>query len=82
MEEYVLYAAKNILQIKKSQQNTKLDRDVQNAIKNHIIEIEIFDSNNTNANNLEEDNGEGDEENIDLPIIDLYSYVIVMTHIH
>ncbi len=35
LEEYVQYAAKNILQIRKSQVDAKLDRDLRNAARNH-----------------------------------------------
>lgn len=50
-------------------------------MKNLIIKTDIFDSNNSNANNiedLEEENG----KNLELSIVNLYSYMIAMTHKH
>ena len=38
LEEYALYTTKNILQLKKSQDDAKLNRNVQEAIKKYIME--------------------------------------------
>ena len=38
MEKYALYAAKNILQFRKNQDDIKLNRGLQEAIKKYIIE--------------------------------------------
>ncbi len=79
MEKYALYAAKNILQIRKSQLDAKLDRDLRNAAKNHAMETEMFDGEDTNADDKEEDIEEEGEENIDLPMADSYSHAVAIT---
>lgn len=76
MEEYVLYATKNILQIRKSQQDTKLDRDLQNVAKNYIIEINIFIDDENNTNDIKENIEKKDGENLDLPMADSYSHTV------
>lgn len=48
LEKYTLCIAKNILQIKKSQLDAKLDKDLQNATKNYVIETKIFNGDDTN----------------------------------
>lgn len=40
---------KNIFQIRKSELNAKLNRDLYSVTKNHIIEMKIFDDKRTNA---------------------------------
>ena len=82
MEEYALYAAKNILSIRKSQQDAKLDRDLQNATKNKTIEPDVFNGNDSNDDNIEEDLEEGDGENLDLPTANSYSHAVAMTRKH
>lgn len=73
LEEYILYATKNIFQIKKIQQDAKLNRDLRNAAKNLIIEPDIFDSNDSNDYNVKEDLEEENGENLELPISNSYS---------
>lgn len=82
LEKYILYTTKDIFQIKKSQQDTKLDRDLQNAAKNYIIKAEIFDTDNNSADGIEKDVEKGDEEILDLPIIKLYLDEIIITYIN
>lgn len=79
MEGYTLYVAKNIFQIRKSQLNAKLDKDLQNTAKNHTIKTKIFDDKNTNLNNWEEDIEKQEENNIDLPMADTYLYTVTIT---
>lgn len=50
-----MYTAKNVFQIKKSQQDAKLDRDFQNTAKNEMMEVEIFDIDDSSTDDIEED---------------------------
>ena len=78
MEEYLLYVINNILQIRKSQQDAKLDKDLWNVVKNHSMEIEILNGDKSQTGDIGEDDKEEDNENIDLPTADLYSHAAVM----
>lgn len=82
LEKYTLYAAKNIFQIRKSQENAKLDRDLQNAIKNFIIKPERFDVNNGNTNGIKKDIEKKYGETLDFFIAQLYSYIITKIYMH
>lgn len=82
LKEYILYVAKNIFQIWKSWINAKLDKDLQNVAKNHIIEIEMFHSKDINSDDREKNIEEKDKDNIDLPIADIYLYTITIMHMH
>lgn len=55
---------------------------MQNITKNHVIKTEIFDSDDTNADDIEEDIEEGNEENIDLPMADSFLYAVVIMYIY
>lgn len=79
MEEYALYTAKNVLQIRKSLLDAKLDRDLRNAAKNHAMETEMFDGENTNSDNRKKDIEKEDKVNIDLPTANTYSHAVVIT---
>lgn len=64
MKEYALYATKNIFQIRESQLDAKLDKDLQNFTKNHVIEMEILDNENTDADDRKANIKEKSKENI------------------
>lgn len=55
---------------------------MQNIAKNYTIKIEIFDYKGINANNKKEDIEEKNKKNIDLSIIDIYSYTVAITHMY
>lgn len=74
-----MYATKNILQIRKSQQDARLDRDLRNTAKNPIIETDIINSNDSNANEIEEDLEEEDRENLELSTANSYSHAVIIT---
>lgn len=82
LKEYTLYAIKNIIQIRKSQQDAKLDWDLENIVKNSIIETDIFVDGENNAYDMEKDIEEEDGKNLDLSAIDLYTYIATMTYMH
>lgn len=82
LEKYLLYIAKNIFQRKKSQQNIKLNRNLRNIAKKFIIDIEIFDSNKINSDNIEEDIEEKDKENLELFTTNSYLHMIAITYIY
>lgn len=55
---------------------------MRNAIKNHqVVDTNMFNGKDNNTNNREEKDDEELKDNIDVPIIDLYSYTIAITHI-
>ncbi len=83
MEEYTQYVAKNILQIRKSQLDAKLDRDLRNAARNHqVADAKIFNGNDNN-DDVREKKGEKElEDNIDVSTADLYLHAIVIIHMH
>lgn len=68
--------------MRKSQLDVKLDKDLQNTAKNHPIKTKIFDSEDISANNRQEDIEEQDKKNINLLILDLYSYITAITYMH
>lgn len=80
MEEYALYAAKNIFQIKKSQLEAKLDKNLQNAAKNYAMKTKMIDSEDINPNNREKDIEEEDKDNIYVPTADTYSHAVAIMH--
>lgn len=82
MEEYILYATKNIFQIRKSQEDIKIDIDLQDIIKNATIETNIFMDNNSNTNIIKEDIEEENKKILELLIADSYSNVVAMTCMH
>lgn len=82
LEEYVLYITKNILQIRNSQEDAKLCRDLRNAARNHLIDIEIYDGNESQVDNIKEDRDEGDKEDIDVSIMDLFSHAVAMIYMY
>lgn len=52
---------------------------MRNTAKNHSIEMEMLDGNESQAGNIGEDDEKEDEENIDISIADSYSHAVVMT---
>ena len=79
MEEYALYAVKSIFQIRKSQQNIKLDRDLWSTAKNYSMDIEIFDSDENQVNYINENRKKRDKKDIDNLTTDLYSCAVAIT---
>lgn len=79
MEEYTVYAANNIFQIRKNQLDIQLDKNLQNSAKNHTIKTEMFDDKDINVNNREKNIEEKDKKNKNLPIIDIYLHVVTIT---
>lgn len=80
LKKYTYYAIKNILQIKKSQLDIKLDRDLRNAINNHqVVDAKIFDNENNNTNDRKKKGKEEPEDNINMPTTDFYSYIVAIT---
>lgn len=55
---------------------------MQNIIKNPTIETDTFTGDENNTDDIEEDIEKNDSENLDLPMADLCSYAIAMTHIY
>lgn len=76
LKKYAFYIAKNLFQIRKSQQDGKLDRDLRNVVKKHLIKIEIFDDDKSQAGNIKEDDKKKDKENIYISTADSYSYAV------
>lgn len=54
---------------------------MQTKVKNCIIKIKIFDSEDTNPNDGEQNIDKKDKDNINLPTTDIYSYTVIITHI-
>lgn len=52
------------------------------ALKDYVIEIKIFVDKNINTNDRKEDIKEKDENNIDLPIINLNFYILIIIYIY
>lgn len=48
----------------------------------YIIEMDVFDDNNNNFNNIKEDIKEDNNKNLDLFIEDLYLYIIALIHLY
>lgn len=59
----------------------KLDRNLRNATKNHLIEIELFNNNKSQASNIEENGKKKKEENIDIFIADSYFHTVIIAYI-
>lgn len=55
MKKYILYAAKNISQLRKSQVNIKLNKNMRNAAKKHIIKANLLEKKYINSENKAED---------------------------
>lgn len=55
---------------------------MQNAAKNHIIEMGIFDIDNSSTGSIKKDVKERDKENLDLLTAKSYLYAIVITCIN
>lgn len=55
---------------------------MRNITKNYLIEIKIFDDNDNQNDNIKNDDEAKDDKNISMPIVDLYSYAIIMICIH
>lgn len=81
MEKYTLYVIKNILQIRKSQQDIKVDRNLRNTTKNHLIKMKIFDNNKSQASDISKNDEKKEEQNIDIFNIDFYSHVVAIMYI-
>lgn len=79
MEKYALYTAKNIFQIRKNQLDAKLDRDLQNATKNYIMETKMFDGKDINFDNGKKDIKKENKDNIDLLAANIYLYTVAIT---
>lgn len=77
-----MYAIKNILQIEKSQLNAKLDKNLQNAVKNHAIKIKLFNSENTVPSDRKKDIEKKDNNSIDFFIANIYLHIIAITRIY
>lgn len=83
LEEYAQYAAKNILQIKKSQLDAKLDRNLRNAAKNRqATDVDTFNNEDNNADDREKEGEEEQENDMDVPTVDSYSHVVVIIRIY
>ncbi len=83
LEEYTQYTAKHILQIKKSQLDAKLHRDLRNVARNHqAADVEIFNGEDNNDDDREEEGEEELENNIDVPTADSYSHAVAITRMH
>lgn len=54
---------------------------MQNAAKNHSIEIEMLNGNKSQAGNIGENDNEKDEKNINIFTADLYFHAIIIMHI-
>lgn len=80
MEKYTLYIAKNIFQLRKSQVNIKLDRDLQNMAKKHVMEVNLLDDENVNFENKAKNLEVKDENDINISTTDLYLYVFTQLH--
>ena len=72
---------KNIFQIRKSQQDAKLNKNLRNAAKNHLTEMEMLDADKSQVGDIREKDEEKDEENIYVPTTDSYFYVVTMIYI-
>ncbi len=83
MEKYAQYAAKNILQIRKSQLDTKLNRDLKNAARNYqAADAEMINDEDNNNDNREKEGEEEPEDDIDVPIANSYSHVVAITRMY
>ncbi len=83
MEKYAQYAVKNILQIRKSQLDVKLDRNLRNAASIHqVADVEMFNNEEKNDDDREKEGEEEPEDNIDIPTADSYSHTVAIIHIH
>lgn len=82
LEEYELYAAKNILQLRKSQVDAKLNRDLWNTAKEHVIEANLLEDEDVNSENEVENLDVEDKDNIDMSTTDSYSHVIIIACKH
>ncbi len=83
MEKYAQYAAKNILQISKSQLDAKLNRDLRNVTRNYqAADAKMFDGEDNNDDNREEEGEEEPEDDINVPTADSYSYAVIISQMH
>lgn len=55
MKKYILYTVKNISQLRKSQVNIKLNKNMRNAAKKHIIKANLLEKKDVNSENKAED---------------------------
>lgn len=55
---------------------------MQDALKNHLIDIEIFDYNKNQVGNIKKDGKKKDKENINIFIMDSYFYAIAIICIY
>lgn len=81
MEKYALYLVKNIFQIRKHPKNIKLDRNLKNITKKHLIDLKIFDNDKNQISDIKKDKKERDKKVINIPTVDLYSYAFAITRI-
>ena len=79
LEEHTLYVAGNILQMRKSQIETKLDQDLYRTAKDHAKNIDAIEE-NTNDNGKEEDELR-DEEDLGLSNTQSFENAVKLTHI-
>lgn len=55
---------------------------MQKVIRIYIIELDIFDDDNSNADNVKDNIEKNDSKNLSLLIANLYSYVVAIIYIH
>lgn len=80
LKKYTLYITNNIFQNRKCYFNIKIDKNLQNAAKNYVIDRKIFDGKDINLNNKEKNIEKKDEKDIDLSMADIYLYTVNIIH--
>lgn len=68
VEGIFIYTAKNILQIRKCQEDVNLDKNLQNAAKNRLMNMKIYDNDKSQVGNIKEDGEKRDKKDINISI--------------
>lgn len=80
-QDYILFVIKNILQIKNSQIDTKLDKDFWKATNKHVIKVDLFNGKSVNIDNEEDVLREKNREDLDMFNTNSYLYVVTIVYI-
>ena len=71
LADYTLYAAKNILTLRKSQVDAKLDRNLQNVVNENVMDINLLADKYGNIEIEREDFDKKDKEELNYPNVDM-----------
>lgn len=80
MKDYALYATKNLLLLKKSKVDAKLDSDLWNIAKKHAMEANLLADEDVNYENDVKDLEVEDKNNIDISTTNSYLHVVIISY--